>query len=371
MKKILFLNNTLATGGAEKVLVNILNNLDLSQYEITLLTIYDEIADHFILRKEIRRISFFTRKSKILRSLSYKLFCRIIPASLLYRIIVKEKYDVEVAFLEGLPTKIISGNNKHKCKKIAWVHTDLEVYRGSDYAFKDDNDQSASYKQFDEIVLVSRDVKEAFTRRFGNGYSLNVIYNLVDEKEVLIKSKRPITSPFHDGQFHFVSVGRLVKPKGYDRLLLACSMLQKKGIGFDLCIVGEGPERENLEQLIKMYHLENQVILYGYSSNPYSIIAMSDALVISSHTEGYPLALVECLIIGKPVVATNVTGPKEILENGNWGLLVDSDAESIFKGMEKMTYSEIYNFYKQKAVIKGKEFRMDDILAQISQVIDT
>ena len=369
MKKVLFIIPSLATGGAEKVLVNILNNIDRTGFDITLLTIYSYTSESNVLDKSIRRISFIKSKRRIIHSITYKLFCRILSSKMLYRLMVKDEYDVEVAFLEGLSTKIISGSTNKNSKKIAWIHTDLDRFRDSDYCYKDEQHQTECYSKYNEIISVSEDVRNAFLRRFGSVVKTRVIYNPVDRMDVLKKSKIPMQSPFHHDRFHFVAVGRLTKQKAFDKLIEACSILKNHNLEFDLCIVGEGTLHSDLDKLIREKNLMHQVILYGFAANPYQIMNLSDAIVASSEVEGFPLVIIEAMILGKPIVSTDVTGPREILEHGKWGLLVDCNAEAIASGMKEMMIPKNYNKYKKLSEERAISFCFEDTIRQISSVL--
>ena len=97
-----------------------------------------------------------------------------------------------------------------------------------------------------------------------------------------------------------------------------------------LIIVGDGPDRLMLEQLVHQHHLESNVSFVGHQSNPYPYFAQSDLFVLSSIREGLPTVLIEALAFGMKVVSTDCpSGPREILNDGEYGQLVrpsDSDA---------------------------------------------
>ena len=372
MKRILFLMNSLSTGGAEKVLVNILNYLSREKYEIDFYTVFNNSSESNELTPDIERKCIVKSDNKYIQAICYKIFSKILSANTLYRLMIKNTYDIEIAFLEGLPTKIISGSSQTDSKKIAWVHVDLEKFRGSDYCYRDDGMQISCYKVFDEIISVSQGVKNAFEKRFGNDLYTKVIYNPIDEKEIITKSKVPISGcmPFKSKAFRFIAVGRLHPQKGYERLIAACDILRKNGKDIELCIVGDGTEKHKLLELIKTRELSDIIHLYGYSANPYQLIKEADAMVLSSYAEGFPLVSVEALILGIPVVATAVTGPMEVLENGKWGILTQDSAEGIAGGMEKIMDKEMYDKYKNLALIRGKQFCVKNSMKEIEKLLD-
>ncbi|HRH34315.1 MAG TPA: hypothetical protein PKY12_04620, partial [Catalimonadaceae bacterium] len=121
MKRILFFHPDLRGGGAEKVLVDLLNKLDTTQFEITLFTIFKEGVNRKNLSSSIHQKWFF---KKVFRG--YSVLQRIFPPSLLYWLFIRNKYDVVVAYLEGVPTRIVSGCSDPNTRKIAWVHTKID-----------------------------------------------------------------------------------------------------------------------------------------------------------------------------------------------------------------------------------------------------
>ena len=176
MKKIMIMTNTLYGGGAEKVLQTILRNLDYKKYDVTLFSMHREELIEDSYPDTINYKVVFDRykgDSSIVRCLfdflgkiKGKLF-QLLPSSLFYRLIVREKYDVEIAFIEGESTKIVSGSTNRKSKKIAWVHIDLLANPWTAFLYKDSDDEKMHYMRFDQICCVSDSVREAFVKKFG------------------------------------------------------------------------------------------------------------------------------------------------------------------------------------------------------------
>lgn len=178
MKRIMFMTNSMYGGGAEKVLQTVLHNLDRTKYDVTVYSIHDE---------EIRSGSYpfdvtykavfggydgnFAIGKKLhdfMGKIKGKLFLTV-PSWLFYLLYFHEKYDVEIAFVEGEATKIISGSTNKKSRKIAWVHVDLLANPWTDFLYKSIEDESRHYQKFDSIICVSEDTKESFLRKYGEG----------------------------------------------------------------------------------------------------------------------------------------------------------------------------------------------------------
>ena len=232
--------------------------------------------------------------------------------------------------------------------KIAWVHCDLEKKEG----FTDSIEKSKKYyEKYDKIVCVSENVKQSFEKLFGKDPEPVVLYNVNDEKEILEKAERPV--PFQrkgTGEL-LVAVGRLTRQKGFDRLIEACRLLRDEGYSFELWILGEGPERESLEELIQRYRLDDRISLWGFVENPYPCIKKADILVCSSRYEGMSTVVTEGLILGKAIVTTECTGMDELLGDSECGLITDNSINGIFKGIKSQLDNPQRKIYFSKQAV--------------------
>lgn len=240
--------------------------------------------------------------------------------------------------------------------KIAWIHADLAYHRLMSFE-KEKN----IYSKYNKIICVSGQVKDSFLKLYPEYKDkIKVIYNPIDSKEIIEKSQEKIER-FKNDIFTFISVGRLVKQKGFDILLKAHKLLLEEGILNNLVILGEGSERENLEKYIKQNKLENTVKLFGFKKNPYPYIKQADAYVLSSKYEGYPLVLCEALVLNKKIVASDCTGVMEILENGKYGFIVKKDSEiSLKEGMKRIIVEKGFEV---------KKFTIEEIMNDIEEIL--
>ena len=165
MKKVLFLINTLCGGGAEKVLVDTVNSLDREKYQITVQTLYDVGVFRDQLAPHIRYKTIISIENNLLRKIVGKLLFCILNVKWVYNLFVRDTYDYEIAFLEGMPTKILSHSTNHNANKIAWVHTDLLAFPDSVYAFGTEEKEGQAYSCFDKVFCVSNAVQEAFEKK--------------------------------------------------------------------------------------------------------------------------------------------------------------------------------------------------------------
>lgn len=356
MIKILFFIENLSSGGAEKVLRTLVNNMDQSRFDITVMTVWPEDAGKY-LKQGIHYKSLYARKNQINR-LRYRVEAAL---NLAYPLHIRGDYDIEVAYLECGPTKIMAGSTNRKAKKLAWVHCDLKKKQTDPEAFV-----KAScnwYKTYDRIVCVSQNVMDSFIELFGNDPDVTVVYNVVDDEEILEKAQCDV--PLQKNGFTVLSVGRLCEQKGYDRLLAAHKHLIDAGYRYELWILGEGPERVKLEEMIHENGLSDSVKLLGFHSNPYPIIQMADLLACSSRYEGFSTFVTEGLILGKPVVTTDCTGMRELLSDSEYGLITENSTEGIYQGMKKLLDNrELLSHYEVRARERGRDFRKEKLVRQ-------
>ncbi len=331
MKKVLIFIESLAGGGAEKALVNLVKALNKEKYDITVMTVTDNDIYQEAVMSECRYMSFVSvldyQKGGISK-LQYWMRLKYIynaPTEKVYRRFIKEQYDVEIAFVEGLATKFISSSKNVESKKIAWVHTDVLNNSYADRSYKSLSEQKEAYHKFNKVVCVSDTVRTSFETKYGCS-NTEVIHNLLDFDEIINLSKENIDHSVNK-RIQLVTVGRLAEQKGYIRLLDVLSSIHKDGLDFSLWIIGDGPQRHDLEELITKFGLGEKVILLGFQSNPYKYVAKADAFVCSSYAEGFSTAATESLALGIPVFTVECSGMKELFDGHKYGQIVDnSDA---------------------------------------------
>ena len=368
-KKILFLVESFAGGGVEKVFIDLINNMDISKYDITVMSIWDYGVRKKDLRKDVRYKSIFPNIKGISRV--FHNFVEKSDGRLLYKLGIREKYDIEIAFIEGRATKIIGASSNPNSKKIAWVHVDLynghwtnKVFKNSILLEKD------YYKKFNDIVCVSNSVKEGFKKLFGNDFeNIHVKYNPIIASEVIKKSHEEITDIVKPKDKKLlVTSGRLNSQKGFDNLLEACNKLNKDGLEYELWILGEGWGRPQLEDLIIKYNLNN-VKLLGFKENPYKYIKQGDLFICSSRNEGFSLVIAEAMILGLPVISTNCSGPNELLNFGEYGFMVENKKDSLYKGLKEiLNDEEKLKYYIEKSKERINFFYYRDRISDIEKL---
>lgn len=357
MIKILFFIPGLSAGGAEKVLRNLVNNMDQSKFDITVQTIEEEDADKY-LAKGIRYKAINKCKSRFGKKLFQYWFRFCAEFKLSYPLYIKDDYDIEVAYLECGATKIISSSTNKKAVKLAWVHCDLAKKEG---IAENVTKMKKQYEQFDKVICVSQDVEESFKRIFGNKIQTVVLSNVIDEEEIIKKSQEPLPFEMNKSYVNFIAVGRLTWQKGFDRLIETCAKLRNDGFKFHLYILGEGPERKTLENLIMKYDLKEVIELTGFVTNPYSYMKAVDVVVCSSRYEGISTAATESLILGKAFITTPCTGMKELLGDSEYGIIAKQN--DLYEYVKEVLVSpEVIKRFAVKAKKRSETFKKKNVL---------
>ena len=360
-KSVLFFIESLAGGGAEKVLATLVSHIDMTKFDVTVLTVVKTGVYVEEVEKHCKLLSMLPNDAELtspLQRIQYRLNYKFIysaPAKMVYRRYIHQRYDVEVAFVEGFATKLMAASTNPDSKKLAWVHTDMGKNPYADMYYRSLDEEREAYRRFSSIVSVSKSVKETFERKFGVKDTTCVIYNPVDSAEIIRKA-----DAFHVEKntdcVHLISIGRLTRQKGYDRLIAALASARNREIPYHLWILGEGGDRGKLERMILDNNMEDKVSLLGFQQNPYPWIAAADMFVCSSRAEGYSLAIAEAMVLGKPIISVDCSGPNELLDYGKYGVLISNTDESLEKEMHRLLAGETDLQRLRKLSQKRKDF---------------
>lgn len=366
MKKLLFLIHTLGGGGAERALVNLVNHLNPEKYDITVETMFDDGINAKGLMPHIHYIS---KKAPCPKGTAQLL--KMIPARALFRFFIgKKDYDLLIAYMHGIPVKVISGNKN--TKKIAWLHNGNPETSTMFTCWLSENRAFKAYDCCDAIVGVCKSVSDAFSQYTHITKKVRVVYNTLDSNRIisLSKSNPPV---FFDKQYiNIVTTGRLGKEKGYSRLINVCKKIRDEGNSIKLYIIGSGTEEESLKRQVNNLSMDNTVFFLGFQDNPYQYVDKCDIFVCSSFTEGLSTATLEALILGKAIVSTDVSGAKEILGDNEYGIIVNNSEEGIYSGLKTLLNDrKNLNEYGIKAMKRGSFFSVNNTVNQAEIVFDS
>lgn len=370
MKKILFFIPNLMHGGAEKVLVNLVNNLDSKKYDITVQTLFDVGVNKKNLKEDICYKSFFRKvfrgNSKILKLFSPKF---------LYKKIIKDKYDIVVSYLEGPAARIISGCPYKDTKMISWIHIELNNKKLFSTGFRNFREAKKCYEKYDKIICVSNTVKEIFLDISKmKEDNVDVLYNTNETSYILEKSEEDIDDiDLNNNEINICSVGKVIEKKGYYRLAKVHKKLMNEGLNHNIYIIGIGEDTQRIKKYLRENNLNESYKLIGFRDNPYKYVAKSDLFICSSYREGFSTAVTESLIVGTPVVSTLCSGAQELLGyNNEYGLVVENSEEGIYQGMKRLLEDrELLDYYKEKAKERGSFFSKEKTVEAVENMIDS
>ena len=366
MKKILFLIHDLGEGGAEKVLVNLVNHLDKREFDVTVLSLFAGGINEQFLNNEVTYKTVFKKTFRGNRH-----FFKLFSPKLLHRLLIRERYDVEISYLEGPCARIISGGVYGDAKLICWIHSNHFSMKDVSSSFRSSREAVKCYGRFDKIVCVSQFMRENFCQWIPVADKCIVLYNTVESDVILDKSRESVPEIENNSIFKIAAVGTLKPVKAFDRLLRIVKRLNDEGKSICLYLLGDGPLRNKFRTFIEQNHLEDSIKLLGYQVNPYKYVANCDLFVCSSLSEGFSTATTEALIVGTPVCTVEVSGMKEMLgAHDEYGIVTENTEDALYEGIKKLFEDpNLLSFYKQQAEIRGKLFRTETTIKSVEEFL--
>lgn len=364
MKKILIVIGDMRIGGAQRSLLSFLKCLEIrkNQYEIDLMVVdpagefYHQLPSGIRLLEpptELRWLGTAFGKKLLKEHFSLKCLCRQMVWLLkkktggfpkgwntqqkLWHCWKKQipelsgHYDAAISYIDGFPNYYLI-EKVTADKKVLWIHNEyqkLQYDREYDRSF---------YEQADSIITISQRCKDCIAQAFPELQSkVHILENITVSQEVLEKSRIGECPEFADYLgLKLLSVGRLNAQKGYDLAIESSVLLQKAGVPFLWLVLGEGPDRAQLEAQIASCNMQEHFRLLGSRENPYSYMAACDILVQSSRFEGKSVVLDEARLLCKPVVVTNYTTAGDSVEHGKTGWITAMTPQAIADGILKL-----------------------------------
>lgn len=324
-KNILFLIYVLLDGGAEKALMTILDNLDYSKYNVDLIVLAKEKSYLYNINENVNVSYMYDTIGQ--------LYGEYVNGK--FNLELKKEYDIEIGFLGLFTAWAICRFGSPNAKKITWLHSDFPfMVSGNTVEYVTD-----IYGRMDNIISVSDGVSKSVVDFIGDSLNskLKRIYVPVNTSKIRKLSLESIE--YKKSKFTIMSMGRLSGEKGFDRLIKAHKKLIDEGIDHELIILGSGGEEVNLRKLVKNLGLEESCKLVGYQKNPYPWVKMCDIFVSPSHTEALPLAIIDAMILEKPIVATDTHGSRALFKD-KLGMMVSNSEDGLYYGLRLMILNQ-------------------------------
>lgn len=412
-KKILIRIGSMRHGGAEKAVYNFLKNLPEDKYEIDLFLNlnsgkYLKDIPKWVTIKHLHEGEMITtnRSQDILpkaRRVLKEKFYQKFPSLLYKKYLGGKNYDIEFAAIHGFRDEILNSPIKSS-KKIVWIHNDLRKTQFHNYT----DAEIRKFFGFDKILVISEQIQQDFENLAKTDDEKNRIvriYNPLDTEEILRKAS-PLSlkgennanneafkneysdlkkeqntqnsatesatlPPLGERGTTFLSVGTVFPQKGFDRLLSAHKRLLDEGFPHKIQIIGDGYDFENIKNLRQELGVEGSTEMLGFTDNPYPYFKNADFYVLSSRYEGFPTVLFEAITLKKNIIATEVSGVREMLLDGKLGLIVENSKEGIYLGMKK-ALTEKSSFEKYQENLKDYEmpFNLENSVNTIMKILD-
>lgn len=350
-KKILISYCGMISGGSTSALIPIMNYLSSHEYEVDLALYRHDFPYMDSIPKGINVLPQIKQE----KSRVFKAFCYVLKGYLgkylWYRIKygkkaceyanlsfqvnelsagIEKEYDTCIGFMEGWSDEFALFRTRAK-SKIAWIHVDYKKADGLVLPL-----EKRYLKQADYIVCVSKDCQESFIELFPDLKEKAICIENIVSKDYLLKKAEEedqfenLDAVRNYSGFKILSVCRLsLYHKGLDRMVWAAKELKEAGIDFRWYIIGDGPDKCKLIELIKAEGLEEYFILLGFRSNPYPFYRYVDIMCMPSRYEGKPIAITEAMLLQLPVVVTEYASAQEQIQNNYTGIIAENTDYSI------------------------------------------
>lgn len=345
--KVIFVYTNLGFGGIAKSLVTVLNLIDYSKYDVTLYIRRDDVLDlinevpsqvtTILINNEVKNRVFENNiKGKIVKGMynllkkKHKHFAKELYIWYKYPIQRKKeaidlknmdaKWDVAISYSTDDDDPIFVKDCISASKKYIFVHQSTKIAKRNVNAMK----------KYDGVISDNPMLVPWIESMINNRSKVIPIEIHVDYKSIIQLASDKSNSVVSNGLV-VSTCGRLCSTKGYDYVVQIASELKRRGLNFLWYWIGDGPERSTMEKMIEQNNLENEIIITGFQSNPYSFIDASSIYVQPSRAEMYPLTILETLILQKLVISTKTAGGRYILEKHKCGILIDDPVKDISK----------------------------------------
>ena len=373
--KILILNKCLMMGGIEKVLLETLKNLS-ELYDDIDLVLKDDYKEQNLFLDEIPKnvkIHFlfeaYSGKNRIKKEIKREIKRFFYPIKL-KKFLKNKNYDVVIDFSYNLFNYKI----KFDVPVIGWAH--FGAISHEDNNIEKDIREGQKYKKYDKVIAICEEMRDEFVNELGiEANKVEMIYNAIDIEKIKKKSEEKNDElEKYLKEDYILQVSRMVPQKQPEELIEVYRELKKRGIKEKLYYVGNGKSYSEVQEKIKKYNLENDIILLGQQLNPYPFFKNAKLFLHTAKHEGIPTVLIESMALDTVVSAYSCpTGVKELLgENDEYGALSPlNDRRTIVeKTFELLNNEEKYDEYKSKIEERVKDITMEKNKEKLKELIE-
>lgn len=373
--KILILNKCLMMGGIEKVLLETLKNLS-ELYDDIDLVLKDDYKEQNLFLDEIPKnvkIHFlfeaYSGKNRIKKEIKRGIKRFFYPIKL-KKFLKNKNYDVIIDFSYNL----FNYKMKFDIPVIGWAH--FGAISHEDNNIEKDIREGQKYKKYDKIIAICEEMRDEFVNELGiEANKVEMIYNAIDIEKIKKKSEEKNDElEKYLKEDYILQVSRMVPQKQPEELIEVYRELKKKGIKEKLYYVGNGKSYSEVQEKIKKYNLENDIILLGQQLNPYPFFKNAKLFLHTAKHEGIPTVLIESMALDTVVSAYSCpTGVKELLgENDEYGALspLNDRRTMVEKTFELLNNEEKYDEYKSKIEERVKDFTMEKNKEKLKELIE-
>lgn len=324
-KRLILFAPKLTIGGMEKALVNLLKDGGLMQkYAVTLFCVYkgnpnqcDRLPENLKLILACRgEWNLWGKLEAGLRLAWYGCFM--------------QRYDAAICYAHHHPV-LARLARRASDNHTLFVHSN--ILRALSLPKAQALVKKLEVSEFQNVICVSEDAKSVVQQLTGRR-DIHAINNLIDGDAILDQAAAPVTDYVFGPRPVFVHVSRHdEKPKALFRLFDACKRLNADGFAYDVLLLGDGPDHESYRQAVEKMGLTN-IHLLGSKRNPYPYMKAASAMVLCSRYEGYPVVFLEAMVLGVPIITTDVSDARREIE-GRYGIVVDNQDDTIYNGMRE------------------------------------
>lgn len=382
MKKLLFINGHLNTGGVEKSLLDILKHLDYEKFEVDLLLLEElgdyasEIPEQVHVQLRCLKNTYGSVLSSLLRCIRQRdWFCFRMRLIFLMMKLFGQKnirlarklltgnqhYDCVIGFRSGICTQIAAFAVNAGKRITWWHHGEINVERSSYLEVANACDQ---------IAVVSEACRGMLADAFPTlEQKLTIVPNMLDIDS--IRRKAEAFQPYAQADvLHIVTLCRLSPEKRIENAIFAAQKLKAAGIAFLWHLVGGGSIDSDLRQRAEAAGVSDVFLFEGKQPNPYPYLKNADLFVHPSYVESQGLVVLEAMALGIPCVVTKSLGPCEFIEDGVNGILTEQSPESLAdKVLEMLTNRELYECIMAN-IHCPEQFTPENVMKKVEELLE-